>query len=70
MIPGLIRHHRDTFGDGLRRVVIQRILDGGVHGNGSLTAGQACDARDFLDALADAAFTVTFEANAKPAKAG
>ena len=49
---------------------LQRILDGRVHGNGSLTAGQAFDARDFLDALADAAFTVTFEANAKPAKAG
>ncbi len=49
---------------------LQRILDGRVHGNGSLTAGQAFDARDFLDALADVAFTVTFEANAKPAKAG
>ena len=49
---------------------LQRILDGRVHGNGSLTAGQAFDARDFLNALADAAFTVTFEANAKPAKAG
>lgn len=40
---------------------LQRVLDGRVHGNGALAAGQAFDARDFLAALA-AAVTVTFEA--------
>jgi short subunit dehydrogenase-like uncharacterized protein len=40
---------------------LQRVLDGRVHGNGALAAGQAFDARDFLTALA-AAVTVTFEA--------
>jgi short subunit dehydrogenase-like uncharacterized protein len=40
---------------------LQRVLDGRVHGNGALAAGQAFDARDFLTALA-AAVTVTFDA--------
>jgi hypothetical protein len=49
---------------------LQRILDGRVHGNGALAAGQAFDAHDFLGALAAAAVTVTFEAGAEPAKTG
>jgi short subunit dehydrogenase-like uncharacterized protein len=41
---------------------LQRILNGRVHGNGALAAGQAFDPRDFLDVLAATAITVTFEA--------
>jgi short subunit dehydrogenase-like uncharacterized protein len=39
---------------------LQRILDGRVRGHGALAAGQAFDARDFLDALAPADVRVTF----------
>ena len=40
---------------------VQRILDGRVHGCGTLAAGQAFDAGDFLAALAPAGLAVTFQ---------
>jgi hypothetical protein len=43
---------------------LQRILDGRVRGTGTLAAGEAFDARDFLAALDPEAVKVAFEAGA------
>ncbi len=43
---------------------LQRILDGRVRGTGTLAAGEAFDAHDFLAALDPEAVKVTFEAGA------